>query len=95
LHSLPGASHPRPSVRAPARPGPGPGPAARPGYFAYDTVECIVRYKHEGPEFLTHGVFCFLVFTSLTHIRQLHWFGCARARARRPAPAACASLPAA
>ncbi len=45
------------------------------GYFAYDTLECIVRYQHEGPAFLLHGVFCFLVFTSLTHIRILHWYG--------------------
>lgn len=45
------------------------------GYFAYDTLECILRYEHEGPEFLMHGVFCFIVFASLVHIRCLHWFG--------------------
>lgn len=47
----------------------------RTGYFAYDTLECIVRYEQEGPEFLTHGVFCFIVFTSLVHTRAVHWFG--------------------
>lgn len=45
------------------------------GYFAYDSIECIVRFEHEGPEFLLHGVFCFIVFTSLAHIRLMHWFG--------------------
>ncbi|GBF91170.1 flagellar associated protein [Raphidocelis subcapitata] len=45
------------------------------GYFLYDTVECIVRFEHEGPEFLLHGVFCFIVFTTLTHVRCMHWFG--------------------
>jgi hypothetical protein len=34
-----------------------------------------VRYEHEGPEFLLHGVFCLLVFASLTHVRAMHWFG--------------------
>ncbi|KAI8469864.1 MAG: TLC domain-containing protein [Monoraphidium minutum] len=45
------------------------------GYFAYDTLECIVRYEHEGPEFLLHGVFCFIVFSTLTAIGRMHWFG--------------------
>jgi hypothetical protein len=45
------------------------------GYFAYDTAECLLRFEHEGPEFLLHGVFCFVVFTSLTHLRLMHWYG--------------------
>lgn len=45
------------------------------GYFLYDTLECILRFEHEGPEFLAHGVFCLAVFGALVHIRCVHWFG--------------------
>lgn len=45
------------------------------GYFLYDTIECIVRLQHEGVDFLLHGVFCFLVFTNLTHTGYMHFYG--------------------
>lgn len=45
------------------------------GYFLYDTAECILRFEHEGPEFLLHGVISFAVFASLAQMRILHWFG--------------------
>jgi hypothetical protein len=82
---LPDSLHlaPRTSPSIHSTPSPYPlTPAPRPGYFAYDTLECILRYEHEGPEFLMHGVFCFIVFASLVHIRCLHWFGCAAWRGR-------------
>ena len=50
-------------------------PPQNQGYFAYDTVECILRYETEGPEFLFHGVFCFATFSSLVFVRSMHWFG--------------------
>lgn len=49
--------------------------AIKKGYFLYDTLECILRYEHEGPEFLAHGVFCLAVFGALVHIRCVHWCG--------------------
>eukprot|EP00878_Enallax_costatus_P018026 GHUV01018954.1.p1 GENE.GHUV01018954.1~~GHUV01018954.1.p1 ORF type:complete len:212 (+),score=22.03 GHUV01018954.1:531-1166(+) len=45
------------------------------GYFLYDTLECIVRIKHEGVDFLLHGIFCFVVFTNLAHTGYFHFYG--------------------
>jgi len=45
------------------------------GYFFYDTLECIVNFKTEGPEFLLHGVMCFVVYILLTFTGVMHWFG--------------------
>lgn len=45
------------------------------GYFLYDTLECLYRFQDEGPEFLMHGIFCFLVYFNLTHTGVMHYFG--------------------
>eukprot|EP00879_Flechtneria_rotunda_P022882 GHRR01024185.1.p1 GENE.GHRR01024185.1~~GHRR01024185.1.p1 ORF type:complete len:172 (+),score=9.83 GHRR01024185.1:340-855(+) len=45
------------------------------GYFLYDTVECIVRFEHEGPDFLLHGLFCLGVFINLTCTGYMHYYG--------------------
>jgi len=45
------------------------------GYFAYDTLECIWRFEHEGPEFLLHGVMCFVTYSQLYRSRQMNWLG--------------------
>lgn len=46
------------------------------GYFFYDTLECVWRYEHEGPEFLLHGVMCFVTYSQLYRSGQMHWLGC-------------------
>jgi hypothetical protein len=45
------------------------------GYFLYDTLECIWRFEHEGPEFLLHGVMCFVTYAQLYTSRQMNWLG--------------------
>jgi hypothetical protein len=45
------------------------------GYFFYDALECVWRYEHEGPEFLLHGVMCFLTYAQLYRSGQMHWLG--------------------
>jgi hypothetical protein len=45
------------------------------GYFAYDTLECIWRFEHEGPEFLLHGVMCFVTYAQLYRSGQMNWLG--------------------
>ncbi|WIA12745.1 hypothetical protein OEZ86_006072 [Tetradesmus obliquus] len=45
------------------------------GYFLYDTLECMYRIKHEGWDFLLHGVFCLMVYSFLTHTGYLHFYG--------------------
>eukprot|EP00882_Tetradesmus_deserticola_P004986 GHRQ01005255.1.p1 GENE.GHRQ01005255.1~~GHRQ01005255.1.p1 ORF type:complete len:280 (+),score=77.26 GHRQ01005255.1:161-1000(+) len=45
------------------------------GYFLYDTLECMYRLKHEGWDFLLHGVFCLTVYSFLTHTGYLHFYG--------------------
>lgn len=45
------------------------------GYFLYDTIECMIRIKHEGFDFLLHGIFCFIVFTNLAYTGYFHFYG--------------------
>jgi hypothetical protein len=45
------------------------------GYFLYDTLECLWRFDHEGPEFLLHGVMCFVTYAQLYRSRQMNWLG--------------------
>ncbi len=45
------------------------------GYFLYDSIECLVRIRTEGAEFLMHGVFCGLVYANLLRSGVMHFFG--------------------